>query len=151
MQSQPIAISVPEPYVDVNVRLTLVSECKLAQRAFPRANANHLEPKRPRHGLCLEFDASIVSFPAHQVRVMSRFQWFALTLLFCGPVLAQEPIAKSDPLASQKEAVPVESEEKPLNFWMQKKLNYSTGILRGLSMGDFELIETKHVLSNLSV
>lgn len=73
---------------------------------------------------------------------MSRSQWFVLALIFCEPVLAQAPIAKSDPVASQKEAVPVESAEKPLNFWMQKKLDYSTGILRGLSLGDFELIET---------
>ncbi len=73
---------------------------------------------------------------------MFRSQLFVLAVLFLGPVMAQEPVAKSDRAATQREAVPVESAEKPLSFWMQKKLDYSTGILRGLSMGNFELIET---------
>jgi hypothetical protein len=50
--------------------------------------------------------------------------------------MAQQPEPKVD-----GQVEPVESAEKPLDFWMQKKLDYSTGILKGLSQGDFELIE----------
>ncbi|EMI19509.1 hypothetical protein RMSM_03567 [Rhodopirellula maiorica SM1] len=35
----------------------------------------------------------------------------------------------------------VESEEKPIDFWMEKKLDYSTAILRGLAMQDFDEIQ----------
>lgn len=73
---------------------------------------------------------------------MSRSQLFFLVLLLGGPVVAQEPVVKSDQVATHPKTDPVESAEKPLNFWMQKKLDYSTGILRGLSLGDFEIIET---------
>jgi hypothetical protein len=65
----------------------------------------------------------------------------ALTTLSISTGLAQtastEPVTK---LAAD-EAVPKETSEQPLDFWMQKKLDYSTGILRGLSMGDFDQIE----------
>lgn len=70
---------------------------------------------------------------------------FILTaiLTFCGSAMGQgttqEPNTQT---ATVDEVVPSETTEKPLDFWMQKKLDYSTAILRGLSMGDFELIET---------
>jgi hypothetical protein len=50
---------------------------------------------------------------------------------------AQEPIAND-----KDAAVPIETAEMPLDFWMQKKLEYSTGILKGLSLADYSLIET---------
>ncbi len=52
-------------------------------------------------------------------------------------LFAQEPTTKSN-----EAVIPIETTEKPLNFWMQKKLDYTTGILKGLSLADYSLIET---------
>lgn len=52
------------------------------------------------------------------------------------PITAQEPIQPT----TAAEA-PTEFTEKPLDFWMQKKLDYSGAILRGLAMGDFDEIQ----------
>ncbi|SMP42738.1 hypothetical protein SAMN06265222_101832 [Neorhodopirellula lusitana] len=54
----------------------------------------------------------------------------------------QEPTPIPSTTEASVEVVPSESAEQPLDFWMKKKLDYSTGILKGLSMGDFDLIET---------
>lgn len=52
-------------------------------------------------------------------------------------LFAQEPTT-----TSEEATIPIETAEKPLDFWMQKKLDYSTGILKGLSLADYSLIET---------
>lgn len=64
-------------------------------------------------------------------------------LLVSGIAMAQDATQVSNPLGvTADEALASETSTKPLDFWMQKKLDYSSAILRGLSMGDFELIET---------
>lgn len=64
-------------------------------------------------------------------------------LVVCGTAMAQETTPKPSPQrVTAEEPVPSEPNNQPLDFWMQKKLDYSSGILRGLSMGNFELIET---------
>lgn len=57
-----------------------------------------------------------------------------LVAMMCvSTTMAQE--SKSE----QKELnVPKETQEKPLNFWMAHKLDYSKTILESLTMGDFE-------------
>jgi hypothetical protein len=66
------------------------------------------------------------------------------TLIFI-PIacLVSLTLTAEEPTATDKDsAVPIETAEKPLNFWMQKKLDYSSGILKGFSLGDFALIES---------
>lgn len=62
--------------------------------------------------------------------------WFIPTL----SVSAQEPVTPSPTEATSDEAT--EPTEKSMDFWMQKKLDYSGAILRGLALNDFEMIET---------
>ncbi|TWU49413.1 hypothetical protein [Rubripirellula reticaptiva] len=63
--------------------------------------------------------------------------WMLLVCLLGTPLFAQDP--KIEPA---DELVPVESAETPLDFWMQKKLGYSSEILKGLALGDFDLVES---------
>lgn len=66
----------------------------------------------------------------------------ACAITFCGAVMAQDDSATPKSTnAAAVESVSTETSDQPLDFWMRKKLDYSTAILRGLSMGDFELIE----------
>lgn len=51
-----------------------------------------------------------------------------LTLLLGCSVLADDPVTKK----SDKD------KEKPMSFWMEKKLEYSQGMLRGLVVGDLD-------------
>ncbi len=64
----------------------------------------------------------------------------SLTALACFLSLT---LGAQGPATAEEEAVsPVETIEKPLDFWMQKKLDYSAGILKGLSLADYSLIVT---------
>ena len=49
---------------------------------------------------------------------------------------SQEPAAKS-----QEFETPKVTKEKPVSFWMAKKLDYSKGMLEGLTAGDFKSLE----------
>lgn len=51
--------------------------------------------------------------------------------MITGNSVADEPVAKD---------VPKETDEKPTSFWMEKKMEYSQAILRGLATADFESI-----------
>ncbi|QDT02095.1 hypothetical protein K227x_04660 [Rubripirellula lacrimiformis] len=66
---------------------------------------------------------------------------FLLTfsIMFCSAAVAQEE--STTPAAATADSDHSDTSDKPLDFWMKKKLDYSTGILRGLSMGDFAEIE----------
>ncbi|MGB7348022.1 MAG: hypothetical protein WBD20_27605 [Pirellulaceae bacterium] len=59
-----------------------------------------------------------------------------LFALMVTPATAQQPTATNDDHQNPKE-----SQEQPLDFWMQKKLDYSGAILQGLTTDDFGLIE----------
>ncbi len=50
---------------------------------------------------------------------------------------SQEPAAKS-----QEMETPKITKEKPISFWMAKKMDYSKGMLEGLTAGDFKSLET---------
>ncbi|MDA8743769.1 hypothetical protein N9N28_03945 [Rubripirellula amarantea] len=68
---------------------------------------------------------------------MRLFAFLSLLILSIGaPTLAQETAPPSNDADVAKEA-----SEQLDDVWMQKKLDYSTAILKGLSLGDFELIE----------
>ena len=57
-----------------------------------------------------------------------------LLLIGCATVAADQPKNK------KTKAKP---EQKPVSFWMQKKLEYTQEILRGLAMGDLETVAEK--------
>ncbi|MGB7329228.1 MAG: hypothetical protein WBD31_30380 [Rubripirellula sp.] len=61
-------------------------------------------------------------------------------LLFC--MLGTHSFAQESATKPDDDVVPVESDETPLDFWMQKKLGYSSEILKGLALGDFDLVES---------
>jgi len=85
----------------------------------------------------------------------------SFAVLICvGGVLIADPPTKKPPSADQKQekrdqvrpdrspakdsasdAEP-ESDEKPISFWMEKKLEYSQNLLRGLATADFQAIST---------
>ncbi|MCM2369714.1 hypothetical protein [Aporhodopirellula aestuarii] len=65
-----------------------------------------------------------------------------IKLLFVSFVLGAALGADGDSHTPGDSEVPEQADEQQLDFWMQKKLDYSGGILRGLSMGDFDVIET---------
>ncbi len=67
---------------------------------------------------------------------MRQIQLVLMVVFLASPLAAQDVGELPD-----DENVPSETAEQPLDFWMQKKLDYSGGILRGLSLGDFDLIE----------
>ncbi|MEO9594374.1 hypothetical protein [Rhodopirellula bahusiensis] len=74
---------------------------------------------------------------------MRRLFMLTAMLAICCTAAGQETTKESRTRAvTADEVIPKETSEKPLDFWMQKKLDYSTDILRGLSMGDFDLIES---------
>ncbi|WP_144057707.1 hypothetical protein [Novipirellula maiorica] len=64
---------------------------------------------------------------------MKTLFWVATSLVLLPVSFAQEPARTATEI--------VESEEKPIDFWMEKKLDYSTAILRGLAMQDFDEIQ----------
>lgn len=67
--------------------------------------------------------------------------WVALvatTLAGATAVWGDEP-AKPDTPAGDVKA----SEEKPVSFWMEKKLEYTQEILRGLAVGDLQAVQEK--------
>ncbi|WP_372724354.1 hypothetical protein [Novipirellula sp.] len=64
---------------------------------------------------------------------MKTLFWVIASLVLLPVSFAQEPSSTATEI--------VESEEKPLDFWMEKKLEYSTAILRGLAMQDFDTIQ----------
>lgn len=73
---------------------------------------------------------------------MRIFLLAASFCLFVQATYAQDSTNSTNSESISAEAVSTEAEEKPLDFWMQKKLDYSSSILKGLAMGDFNLIET---------
>jgi hypothetical protein len=64
---------------------------------------------------------------------MKRFQWVILIAWVAVSGSAIEP--QTDAAAERSED---QHEEKTMSFWMEKKLEHSQAILRGLAMGDFE-------------
>jgi hypothetical protein len=57
--------------------------------------------------------------------------------LICSVVSAQEPQSKSQELE-----LPKITKERPMSFWMAKKLDYSKELLEALTSGDFKSLET---------
>lgn len=64
---------------------------------------------------------------------------FLLVASLC--VFVQATRAQDSEPSPDGDAASAKAEEKPLDFWMQKKLDYSTSILKGLATGNFDLIE----------
>ena len=56
---------------------------------------------------------------------------------FTSWALAQEPAKKSQDLEPPKV-----TKEKPISFWMAKKLDYTQEMLKALTFGDFKSLET---------
>ena len=56
---------------------------------------------------------------------------------FTSLAVAQEPAKKSQDLEPPKV-----TKEKPISFWMAKKLDYSQEMLKVLTFGDFKSLET---------
>ncbi len=57
-----------------------------------------------------------------------------------GRSMADEPKAPEQSPAKTEDG---QSDEKPVSFWMEKKLEYTQGILRGLAVGDLQMVEEK--------
>ena len=72
-------------------------------------------------------------FATFESQTMKTLYWVATSLLLHPVCFAQEPTSTATQI--------VESEEKPIDFWMEKKLDYSSAILRGLAMQDFDTIQ----------
>jgi hypothetical protein len=66
---------------------------------------------------------------------MSKSLAVVCALAACGFCFPQEPQPK------QELEVPKVTKEKPMSFWMSKKLDYSKNLLEGLTSGDFKSIE----------
>lgn len=64
---------------------------------------------------------------------MKRFQWVILIASVAVVGSAIEP--QTDAATERSEDL---NDEKTMSFWMEKKLEHSQAILRGLAMGDFE-------------
>ena len=56
---------------------------------------------------------------------------------------ADEPKATDAAARAPTKNDKAENEKKPVSFWMEKKLEYTQDILRGLATGDLELVEEK--------
>jgi cytochrome c556 len=62
-------------------------------------------------------------------------------LLCLGGLLIADPPQEETPQKPVAATVQEESsDEKPMSFWMEKKLEYSQSLLRGLATGDFKAI-----------
>lgn len=63
-----------------------------------------------------------------------------LTLPVANQLLSQETTKKTATTTGEKEAdkVPKVTAEKPMSFWMEKKLDYSKSILESLTKGEFK-------------
>jgi hypothetical protein len=55
---------------------------------------------------------------------------------------ADDPAVKSPPAVESTAESTTDSTEPTMSVWMEKKLDYTNGILRGLAMGDLESIRT---------
>ncbi|TWU50545.1 hypothetical protein Poly51_38370 [Rubripirellula tenax] len=73
---------------------------------------------------------------------MRLLSMITLALAFSPFAISQDPTTQSKIADATQDVVPSETSTQPLDFWMQKKLDYSTAILRGLAFSDFDLIET---------
>ena len=65
---------------------------------------------------------------------MRYLQTAVLLLIGCATIVADEP--KTTEADSKKE-------KKPVSFWMEKKLEYSQEILRGLATGELDKVSEK--------
>ncbi len=54
-------------------------------------------------------------------------------ILWINVAIAQQPVTST---------VTPDTDDKPTSFWMEKKLEYSSAILRGLAVNDFQLLES---------
>ncbi len=74
---------------------------------------------------------------------MRALYGIGLAILMVLPAIADD--AKSKAVKTEVD------EKKPISYWMEKKLEYSQEILRGLAIGDTKLVATKaHQLRVLS-
>jgi hypothetical protein len=64
---------------------------------------------------------------------------YPIAVLFVGCVAAA---AGDDPTAEKKTAAPA-IDDRPVSFWMEKKLEYSQEILRGLATGELQDVADK--------
>ena len=72
---------------------------------------------------------------------MKRIQAVLLAALVSIASWAAEPqtdVPTEKPQGKADQGQAEQVEEKPMSFWMEKKLEHSQAILRGLAMGDFE-------------
>ncbi|MDG2222650.1 MAG: hypothetical protein P8L85_14825 [Rubripirellula sp.] len=60
------------------------------------------------------------------------------SLLIANPQVRETANTATPPTTVKDEA---SDKDKPVSFWMEKKLEYSQTLLRGLATGDFEAIE----------
>jgi len=62
-----------------------------------------------------------------------------LSILGMHPAISQDSAAKApDAAQPSQEEVPKVTTERPMSFWMAKKLHFSKEILESLTMGEFE-------------
>ncbi|MGV3486458.1 MAG: hypothetical protein ACO1RT_18725 [Planctomycetaceae bacterium] len=64
---------------------------------------------------------------------------FAIGSLLLSLILM--PHMQAQEVEPTDEQVPLVTSERPMSFWMSKKLEYSKELLQGLTAGDFEAIE----------
>ncbi len=70
---------------------------------------------------------------------MRVFRFVVLGLLLDLGVLASPRLVSQEPTPATHSA---NESEHSIDFWMEKKLSYSTSILRGLALNDFGMIQT---------
>jgi cytochrome c556 len=68
------------------------------------------------------------------VNVLRSVQWWL-------PLMMAIVVAVTDATAQSGKSDDVN--DKPVSFWMEKKLEYSQGILRGLAVGDLQSVQEK--------
>lgn len=74
-----------------------------------------------------------------------RYSWRAFALLACGTLFymaAQAGQSPTEPPSAESTSsgVPQVTPDKPMSFWMAKKLDHSKAVLESLTKGDFEKV-----------
>ena len=91
---------------------------------------------------------SELSIPVEMELVVNRYLLVTVLMVFA-PLLSAEPPQKKTGDLDEGNAKEIDPNDRPISYWMEKKLEYSQQALKSLATGDLEDVQLNATRMNL--